>query len=250
MILSNRRCLFIWCLLFALLLLSGCQARETSKALTQADQATEAIQRIAQSIADMVNQLPPELQELFKAKLEAICILASSARDSMRPARTLTNGNEPPPRVDTTVDLAAGNPHEFSRQAAIQTGKAQVEVEGVLWYFDVGQIALNFGKALTQDWLTIFLTAIAGCSGTGAVGLKLYRVYSSLKNSVQEKERAARDAVAYGNDMSLANSDTEAAEVIRKHKAIQKQNGTNDLIKKLGALPQEKITPLLSGAQT
>ena len=229
------------CVLLAILLLSGCQARETNLALQQADQATEGAQIIlAQKVAPVVAQLPDELQAAVKKALDDACQLLTSARESMRPALALTAGNEPAPETRTTTDLAVTKPADFIRQAATQKGRADIEVEDYLSYLKVGEILIKYGQAIGGDIMTQLLLLLGGGGATTALLAKGVTAYRSVK-------KAAQDSIAFGNDMAKANTDDDALAVIDKHKALQKANGTNGIIKKLGANSKEDIinnTPL------
>jgi hypothetical protein len=214
-----------------LVLCVGCQARETNLALQQADQATEASQRVmAEKIAPHVAALPPDVQQSVKDAMDQVCGLLTSARTSLRPALTLTAGNEPPPQTDTTVEEAIEKPQQFTAKAAMQVGRATVEVERIGWWLQVSAVALKFGEAAGNNLLALIL---GGSGGTGLLVAGVLRHVGRLKTAVS-------DAVKFGNDaVAVAPDDADARrQLIVKHKAIQEANGTKRLIKQAGAAVQ------------
>lgn len=226
-------------LILACVLVLGCQARETNKALQQADQAAEGSQRVlAERVAPVVAKLPPELQTEVRAALDQAVALLTSCRTSIRPALALTANGEPPPPVDTTVEEAVARPQVFISKAAMQTGRAAVEVERIGWWLSVGVVVLQFGQAVAGDMLSQILLLVGGSTGTAAVLAKGIQLWRTAKQATQEAKGlqvAVADAVAFGNDMSQADSDTQAAAVITAHRTRQERNGTRKAIKDAGA---------------
>jgi hypothetical protein len=220
---------------------TGCQLRETNKALQQGVQATQGAQQVlAEDVAPAVASLPPELQAKVKAALEQVCQLLTSAQASMQPALIITAGDEPPPQVDTTVEEAVERPHDFTRKAAQQVGRAQVEAERIGWWLSVGAIALQFGQAVVGDFISQLLLLLGGGGVAGAAGLKIWRLIQSgkaLANQLGQTKRAVADAVQFGNDAAEVPPDDAAARqaLIDRHKERQRINGTQALIKEAGA---------------
>jgi hypothetical protein len=230
----NRVCLFL--LLPFLLLSTGCQLRETNKSLQQADQATEASQKIlAEQVAPQVATLSEENKKAVEAALNKICSLLNSARSSIRPALTITAGNEPPPQVDTTVEEAVERTEQFVAKAAMQTGRATVEAEKVSWWLQVTAMALKFGETTASGWMTLLL------SGGGTAGL----LAAGVLKHISKLRTAVKDAVQFGNDAVAINpEDAEARKhLIEKHKKIQEENGTKNVIKSAGAAVKAPTTP-------
>lgn len=228
---GNSRTLFALAVLLAVLfLLCGCQARETNLALQMSDQAQQATQqKLAQDIAPIVVHLPPEMQQAVKQAIDDACQLLTASREAIAPAIALTQGNEPAPESRTTVEQAYSHTASFVRAAAIQTGRAHIETEGYLSYVRFASMAANWGQALATDWLSMLLLGGGGLGLGGGLIAKGITAYRSVK-------KAASDAVAFGNDMYAANTEDEAQAVIKKHKQHQKDNGTNEMIKQLGAM--------------
>lgn len=219
----------------AILLLCGCQARETNKALQQADQAAEGSQRVlAERVAPVVAKLPPELQSEVRASLDQVVALLTSCRTSLRPALALTANGEPPPPVDTTVEEAVARPQAFISKAAVQTGRAAVEVERIGWWLSVGTIVLQFGQAIGGDLLSQLLLVAGGGTGAAALLAKGVQVYRKAR----ELQAATVDAVAFGNDMAKAETNEQAAAVVDAHRKRQDRNGTRKAIQLAGAAVQ------------
>lgn len=211
-----------------LVLSTGCQMRETNLALQQADQAAEASQRVlTEKIAPHVAALPPDVQQAVKDAMDQVCNLITSARTSLRPALTLTVGNEPPPQSDTTVEEAVERPSQFIAKSAMQTGRAAVEVERVGWWLQMSAIALRFGEAAGSNLLAIIL------GGSGGLGLTI----AGLMRHIGTLRTAVKDAVSFGNDaVAIAPDDHEARrQLLIKHKAAQRANGTQAVIQRAGA---------------
>ena len=218
----------------AILLPCGCQQRETHLALQQSDQAAEGAQAIvAERIAPLVAGLPPEIHAAITAALDDVTLLMVSARESLRPALALTAGNEPPPETRTTVRQAVEYPHEFVRAAAVQTGRAHVEVEGYLRWVGVASFAVRWGTALAGDLASQLLLGLGGSgliAGLLGKGVQLWRTAKTATTQAGDLKRALTDAVAFGTDMEAAETDAQAEQVKDRHKVLQANSGTRPLI--------------------
>lgn len=220
--------------LWLILALCGCQARETNKALQQSDQAQEAAQRVlAEKIAPRIAALPVDVQAEVKTAMDQVCQLLASGRASIRPALTLTAGNEPPPTVDTTVEEAVSRPQEFIRKASAQVGRAEVEVERIGGWLATGAFVLKWGEAIAGDLMSQLLLLLGGSTGAGAAGLAVFRLWRQAKVAKQ----AVEDAVSFGNEAaSVDPKDSQAkSDLVKRHKARQKNHGTRSLIDSVGA---------------
>ncbi len=166
--------------------------------------------------------------------------LLTSGRQSMRPALRLTAGNEPAPEPRTTTQDAVERPRAFVRLAAVQAGRAEAEVEGYLGWANVGALVLDFGKAVAGDLLAQVLLALGGGTGAAALLGKGVQVWRKAK----ELQAATTDAVAFGNDMANAQTNDQAAAVVKLHKARQARNGTRKAIQAAGAAVSIPDDPL------
>ena len=228
-------------LLLSLLLTTGCQYRETHIAVAQADQATEgAGQVLAEQIAPVAAQLPPEVQEAFRAAVAKVHTLLSSVHTSLQPALVLTAGGEPAPPIPTTVRDAVEHTEDFARTAAMQAGKAQSEVDDALATWDLWSSVLKWGGAIGGDLMSQLLLLIGGGSGAGAAGLAVFRLWQQAKVA----KRAVADAVSFGNEaVAIDPKDNESRrKLVEKHKARQAQNGTKTIIKQAGAHVTASLT--------
>ncbi len=221
--------------LLVIFALCGCQARETNLATQQADQAVDAAgQLLAQRVAPAVASLPPDVQAAVRSALDDAVLLLTSARESIRPALRLTAGSEPAPESPTSAQAALEHPREFVRRAAVQAGRAEIEVEGYLAWARVGSMALEWGKVAAGDLLSQLLLLTGGGAGAAALLAKGVQIYRKGR----ELQAATIDAVAFGNDMAKAETDKQAADVITAHKARQDRNGTRKTLQDAGAAAQ------------
>lgn len=236
-VLPWRRALLIVALaLFALSFL-GCQQRETNLALQQADQAIEGAQTIiVEKIAPLVASMPPEIHAAITAAFDDVGLLLTSGRESMRPGLSLTAGNEPAPETRTTVRLAVEHPQEFSRAAAVQTGRAHVEVEGYLRWVGVATFAMQWATAVSEDLLSQLL--LGGGAGGVLLGLlgkgaQLWRTAKTATAQAGDLKRALVDAVTHGEEMEKAETEDDVKAV--KQRSIERQvaTGTRPIIKQV-----------------
>jgi len=225
-------------LVFLLMIFTGCQLRETNKALQQSDQAQEGAQRVlAEKIAPKLAQLPLEIQAEVKAAMDQVCALLTSSRLSIRPALALTAGNKPPPPVDTTVEEAVERPQQFTSKAGVQAGRASAEVEQVGWWLAVASVAMLWGQTVGGGLMSQLLLVAGGGTGLAALVAKGVQVFRELKIA----KAATADAVSFGNDVAkVPPNSPELNDVIKKHKERQIKNGTRGFIDSAGASARPK----------
>lgn len=225
--------------LAVLALCTGCQVRETNKALQQSDQAQEGAQRVlAEKLAPRVVLLPVEIQAEVKAAMDQVCALLASSRTSLRPALALTAGNEPPPTVDTTVEDAVERPQPFITKAAMQAGRASAEVEQIGWWLSVASVAMLWGQSVGGGLLSQLLLVAGGGTGIAALVAKGVQMFRELKTA----KAATVDAVAFGNDAARAMTPEELKSVVDAHERRQSINGTKAVIQKAGAVIKRSIS--------
>ncbi len=220
-----------WFLFLLMILLPcGCQQRETNLSLQQSDQAAEGAQKIlAHRVSPLVDGLPPEIHAAITAALDDVNVLITSSRQSLRPALALTAGNEAPPETRTTSTMAAEHPQEFARQAAVQSGRAHVEVESYLRWAGIGEIALQWGQAAAGSLVSQLLLG-GGGAGLLAGLAGLWKTARTAGAQVQTLKRAVVDAVAHGEEMEQAETEDDVRAVKDRSAKRQIVSGTRAVI--------------------
>lgn len=201
------------------LFIGGCSTRETAKSTVMAAQAVEGGELIlaGPELAAAVNdpRMPEDLRVVIRAQVGAACELFAQARENIAPAVNLLSDGKPV-ETGTSAAEAARDPRAFQRLAGRQVGRAEAEVQGLLWWRAVGGAVLSLGKGISGSLLSQTLLGLGGAGGLGAAGLIIARVLA-IKNKVTA---AMAD---YASDAAAADpSKPEELEAVKtKHQKRQ-----------------------------
>ena len=220
--------------LVALLLLSGCAAeRESAKALLQADQAANGTQVQMTAIWAAI---PPETQKVIKDKWDSMTLLVGQIRDSIAPAARYLSGGQAL-QVDTTTEEAVLNTPQFVKKATKQAVRAQVEVDAVGYWLQLGSGLLN--TVMEGGWLNGMTMLLTGGGGVGLMLAGWAKTYLTTK--LQAK--ALKDKAEEADDLADAPDDAAVVKVRAKHAHKQAVNGTAGVIAKVaGPVPAQVLT--------
>lgn len=189
------------CLAPLLLLLEGCGAtRETAKAVVMASQGVEGGELVLagpEMTAAMADpRLPADLRAVFAERIGVACDLFAQARESLVPAINLLAEGKPVDTGTTAAD-AARDPRAFNRLSAKQAGRAEGEVQSLLWWRAAAGLLLAWGAAAAGSTLS---TTLLGGGGAGVVlggAALLVKHVLAIKDQVQVAMAAyAQDAAA------------------------------------------------------
>lgn len=210
-------------ILLILVCLAGCGMPETARATRQAEQAVEGISMILDDAVPVINEIKDEEQrKKLQEGLRRILVLVQSARLSLQPVITYLGEV----KVETTSKEAASQPEIFATKAALQSGRAAVEVEDRLSWNDM---FLSFvDPSSLEGWLVGLSTLLLGSGTAGIIIARVVKTIGTYKNALV-------DQVAYTKKTKeLDASDPEDAAqiaVIKEQEAErQKARGTKAII--------------------
>jgi hypothetical protein len=210
-------------LLLTCILLAGCGMPETARAARQAEQAVEGIGITIREVAPLLDGVKDDVQRTkLREAFQKIIKLVQSAKISLQPNLVyLSDGREI--RVDTTSEQAAKATDTFCQKAAIQSGRAAVEVEQRMEW---EQTLLSFVDPNNLEGLLTGLSVLL--FGSGTVGLIVARTLKAF----QTHKAALQDALMYGKEgLKINPDDNRNIEKLKEqHAARQRARGTHSLI--------------------
>jgi hypothetical protein len=199
---------------------------ETARSAKQAEQGVEAIGEIITVAAPFIDEIDDEAQrEKLREAFKKVITLVQSARLSLQPVLAyLGDGKEI--KVETTVKEAVASPEVFATKAALQAGRAAIEVEDRLTWTDM---FLQFLDPSAIEGIIMNLSLLL--TGSGAAGYVAIRIFKTIKTY----KEALIDQVMYTKKTKEldASDPDDAKEIdrIKEQEAMrQKARGTKPII--------------------